>query len=141
VASGTYPEAVTVAGSGTSTAPIVFTAAPGATVTVTGQANGFVVSARSWVTIAGFNVTTTTGVGIKVSDSSRITLSGNHVSYAGQPVSGKTYEGILLANVTDSLVSRNTADHNTEAGISLKAGSSRNEVSGNVVFSNARGRS
>jgi parallel beta-helix repeat protein len=139
VASGTYPEAVTVADSGTSTAPIVFTAAPGATVTVTGQANGFVVSARSWVTIAGFNVTNTTGVGIKVSDSSRITLSGNHVSYAGQPVRGKTSEGIFLANVTDSLVSRNTADHNAEAGILLKAGSSGNEVSGNVVFSNARG--
>src|SRR5215210_691230 len=47
VASGTYPEAVTVSTSGTSSAPIAFTAAPGATVTVKGQTNGFNVSGRS----------------------------------------------------------------------------------------------
>ena len=39
-----------------------------------------------------------------VSDSSHITLAGNHVSYAGQPVSGQTKSGIRLNNVTDSLV-------------------------------------
>src|SRR5215211_2809901 len=37
VAAGTYPEAVTVSTSGTSSAPIVFTAAAGAVVTVKGQ--------------------------------------------------------------------------------------------------------
>src|SRR5947209_5653790 len=40
VAAGTYAENVTPANSGTSTSPIVFTAASGATVTVTGTAAG-----------------------------------------------------------------------------------------------------
>src|SRR4051794_4236460 len=38
VATGTYNESVTVKGSGTPSAPVVFTAAPGAAVTVTGKA-------------------------------------------------------------------------------------------------------
>ena len=56
VASGTYPERVVVSSSGTSGAPIVFGAAPGASVTVSGQANGFYFSSKSWVTVQGFNV-------------------------------------------------------------------------------------
>lgn len=40
VASGTYPEAVTMVTSGTSASPISFTTALGATVTVSGKANG-----------------------------------------------------------------------------------------------------
>ena len=61
VAAGTDPERVAVK-SGAAGAPIVYTAAPGATVTVgAGQANGFVASGKSWVTINGFNITQTTG--------------------------------------------------------------------------------
>jgi parallel beta-helix repeat protein len=139
VAAGTYPEAVTVGASGTSSAPITFTAAPGATVTVSGQANGFALSGRSWVTIAGFSVTRTTSYGIAVADSSHITLSGNHVSYAGQPASGLTKSGVRLSNVTDSTVTANTVDHNTNYGIYFVAGSTRNTVRGNEMFSNAQG--
>src|ERR671934_5322 len=137
VASGTYPEAVTVGSSGTSSAPITFTAAPGATVTVSGQANGFAISGQSWITVTGFTVTNTSDYGIAVSNSSHITLSNNHVSYAGQPASGLTKYGIRLSNVTDSLVSGNTTDHNTNAGIGLVGGSTRDEVRGNVSLSNA----
>ena len=138
VAAGTYPEKVVVPTSGTSSAPIVFTAAPGATVTLSGQVNGFSITGRSWITINGFTVTGTSGNGILVSGSSYITIAGNHVSYSGQPVSGYQKTGIALSNSTDSLVSGNTADHNSYAGIELKGGSTRDEVRNNVTFNNAQ---
>ena len=137
VSTGTYSETVTVQSSGTSSAPITFTAAPGATVTLSGQTNGFAISSRSWVTVNGFTVTNTSDYGIAVSGSSHITLSKNHVSYAGQPVNGLTKYGIRLSNVTDSLVSGNVTDHNTNAGIGLVSSSTRNEVKGNESFANA----
>jgi parallel beta-helix repeat protein len=139
VASGTYPESVTLSRSGTSTAPIVFTAAPGATVTLSGPASGFALSGVSWITVNGFAVTHTPDYGIVVSNSSRITVSNNHVSYAGQPVSGKNRAGIRLSNVADSLVSGNTSDHNSDYGIVLTGGSTRDVLSGNRTFSNAEG--
>jgi Right handed beta helix region len=139
VASGTYPERVVVSSSGTSSAPIVFSAAPGAAVTLSGQANGFYLSGRSWITINGFNIINTTDYGIALNTSSHVTLANNHVSYSGQPVSGYTKYGIRLNNVTDSLVSGNTTDHNTNAGIGLVSGSTRNQVLGNLSFSNAEG--
>jgi len=141
VAAGTYPEAVTVSTSGTSSAPIAFTAAPGATVTLSGRVNGFSISGRSWITVNGFNITTTSDRGIYVSSSSNITISNNHVSYSGSPVSGLTKSGIYLTNVSDSLVAGNTADHNTYAGIELVGSSTRDEVRGNTTFANASGYS
>ena len=137
VAGGTYNEKVTIPQSGTSSAPIVFTAAPG--VTVTGQSNGFVLSGRSWVTINGFSVTKTSDYGINVSSSSSITISNNHVSYSGSQVSGLTRGGIRLSGSTDSLIVGNTSDHNTYAGIMVVGGSTRNEVRGNTTFNNAQG--
>jgi parallel beta-helix repeat protein len=140
VLAGTYPESVTVRSSGTSDAPITFTTAAGAAVTVgSGQTDAFYMSGRSWVTINGFNVVNTTGYGIAVNYSSHITLSNNHVSYSGQPVSGYTKYGIRMNNVTDSVVSHNQTDHNTNAGIGLVSGSTRNVVIGNVTFQNAMG--
>jgi parallel beta-helix repeat protein len=139
VAAGTYSEAVSITKSGTSAAPIVFTAAPGATVIVSGQSNGFLLSGRSWVTINGFVVTNTTGVGIRVSDSTRITLSGNEVRNSGQPVSGKEQEGFRLSNVADSVVSANRSHHNSDGGIVLDGGSTRNQIRDNLSYNNARG--
>ena len=139
VASGTYSERVSISKSGTSNAPIVFTAAPNALVTVTGQANGFYVSGRSWITINGFNVTGTSDNGITVSSSSFITVSNNQVSYAGFQVQGMVKGGIRLNNSTDSLIVGNTADHNSYAGIMVVGGSTRNEVRGNTTFNNAQG--
>ncbi|HEV8450125.1 MAG TPA: right-handed parallel beta-helix repeat-containing protein [Gaiellales bacterium] len=131
---------MTVRSSGTSDAPITFTTAAGAAVTVgSGQTDAFYMSGRSWVTINGFNVVNTTGYGIAVNYSSHITLSNNHVSYSGQPVSGYTKYGIRMNNVTDSVVSHNQTDHNTNAGIGLVSGSTRNVVIGNVTFQNAMG--
>src|SRR5204863_9054293 len=102
-------------------------------VTVTGGADGFVLSGKSWVTVRGFTVTNTSSYGIYVSNSSNITLAGNHVSYAGKPVSGQTAPGIYLTGVTDSTVSGNTADHNTDAGIYLTSGTTRVDVAGNLT--------
>ena len=139
VAAGTYPEQVTVASSGTAIAPIVFTVAPGATVTVTGAADGFSVPGRSWVTIHGFTVTATTSHGISVTNSSNITIDANHVTKAGQPVSGLTAYGIHLNTTTQSLVSNNTTDHNSDAGVHVVTNSNANIITGNVSFANARG--
>jgi parallel beta-helix repeat protein len=139
VASGTYPERVVVQSSGVAGSPIVFAAAPGASVTLSGQLNGFYLSGRSWVTIRGFNVINTTDYGIAVNNSSQITLADNHVSYSGQPVSGYTKYGIRLNNVSDSVVTGNITDHNTNAGIGLVSGSTRNQVTGNQSFNNAEG--
>jgi parallel beta-helix repeat protein len=139
VAAGSYPERVVVSSSGTASAPITFTAAPGASVTLVGQANGFYLSGRSWVTITGFSIINTSDYGIAVNNSSQITLARNHVSYSGQPISGYTKYGIRLNNVSDSLVLGNISDHNTNAGIGLVSGSTRDVVSGNQSFSNAEG--
>jgi parallel beta-helix repeat protein len=139
VATGTYPEVVTMVTSGTSTAPISFAAAPGATVTVSGQANGFVITGKSWISVAGFHVTNTTGYGIAVKDSARITLEHNRVSFSGKPVNGSTRFGVRLENTVDSVVAANTADHNTDAGIAVLYSSTRNLVQGNHTYENARG--
>jgi parallel beta-helix repeat protein len=140
VSSGTYSGQVSP-NSGTASAPVVFAAAPGASVTVTqGGAKdkyGFYLSSRSYVTVLGFNVTGTTSDGLYVSKSDHISLIGNHVSNSGKPQSGQTAKGIRLGNTTNSLVSGNTVDHNTDYGIYLD-GSSGSTIMANRVYANAR---
>lgn len=137
VAAATYSERVTPAYSGTEGAPIVFSADPG--VVVSGGANGFKLSSRSWVTVRGFVVTRTTGVGITASGSSNLVIEDNEVSYAGQPVSGLTAKGISLSGNVASRVSGNVAHHNSDAGIYVGGLSSGVRVSGNTSYANARG--
>src|SRR3954451_7451121 len=140
VASGTYQEMVRVPVSGTSGAPIRFTAGSGSSVTLTGGTDGFLISGRQWITVNGFTVTHTSSYGISVSGSSHIRITANHVQFSGSPVSGKTSAGIQISNTTDSLIAQNTSDHNTYAGILVTgASSTRDEVRGNTTFSNAEG--
>ncbi|HEX8857604.1 MAG TPA: right-handed parallel beta-helix repeat-containing protein [Actinomycetes bacterium] len=141
VSSGTYSESVTIKGKndGSAGAPLVVRAADGASVTVRGGTNGFAVSSSSYLTLQGFTVTATSGVGILVSGSSHITVAGNHVSYAGQPVDGLIAQGIKLSGTNDSLVQANTTDHNSDAGIQLVSGSTRDTIQSNESFANARG--
>jgi len=139
VAAGTYTEDVTPSNSGGSSAPIVFAVVPGAVVTVTGRTNGFTLSNKSWITVQGFNVTGTIRDGFNVSGSANITLAGNHVSYCGQPVSGSTASGIRLSATTNSLIARNTVDHNSDFGIFLTNGTAGVTVEGNDISYNARG--
>jgi parallel beta-helix repeat protein len=139
VSAGTYSENVTIGKSGDPGSPIVFSVAPGATVTVTGWSHGFTILSQSYVTIQGFTVKTTSGDGIDVTGSSNVTLSGNDVSYAGQPAYGLTAAGIRLTDTTDSLVQSNTVHHNTTAGIYLKGTTTRVQVLGNHAYMNAAG--
>jgi parallel beta-helix repeat protein len=140
VSSGTYSEKVTISGKDASAgSPIVVRPADGASVTVRDKANGFSISSSSYVTIQGFTVTATSGVGIYATDSNHITIAGNHMSYAGHPASGQVAQGIRLSNTSDSLVQGNVTDHNSEAGIQLVNGSTRDTVQGNESFANARG--
>ena len=141
VSSGTYSGQV-IPNSGTALSPIVFAAAPGASVTVTQggpkDKYGFYISSKNYITVLGFNITGTTGDGLYLSKSDHISLIENHVSYSGKPTSGQTAKGIRLSNTTNSLVSGNTVDHNSDYGIYLVDGSTGNTVVGNRVYANAQ---
>jgi parallel beta-helix repeat protein len=147
VASGTYNEVVTVRRSGTRQAPIVFSAAPNANVVLSGRvrgqpengAAGFHVWGKHWVTVNGFDITYAKHYGIDVQNSSHIRLTDNHVSRSGAPKLGFGQSGIYLEHVSDSLVSENTIEHNTNYGINVVGGSTRVVIEGNVSFDNARG--
>ena len=138
VSAGDYNEQVIVAHSGIQSAPIVFTAAEGASVNIFGKDNGFRISSRSWITINGFNISDTIKYGIYVKYSSNITVSNNHVTRSGLPIEGLNYYGIKLDSVTDSLVSGNTVDYNTDAGIFLSNGTSRVTIEANHTSYNAQ---
>jgi parallel beta-helix repeat protein len=137
VVAGTYTEAVTPKNSGTASAPITYAA--GAGVTVTGGANGFKLSGKSYVVVRGFTVTKTSGVGILVSSSNHVTLDRNNVSVAGQRVSGSTAKGISLSGTTASTITGNVSHDNSDAGIGITSSSTGNVVTGNESYGNARG--
>ncbi|MDR5684470.1 MAG: right-handed parallel beta-helix repeat-containing protein [Armatimonadota bacterium] len=163
VAAGTYAEEVSVANSGSAGAPVALVAAPGATVTVTGQRYGFRISGRSWVTIRGFTVTRTTDAGIYVYSASHIVLEGNtvshaarrggiylylssyvtvqgsDVSYSGTPSSDNLAPGIVVRDTTDTRIANNSVHHNSNHGIYVIYASTRVEIVGNRIFGNDRG--
>ena len=150
VASGTYPELVTVNGSGAPGSPIVFTAAPGASVTVSGGIYGFKLVGKSYVTIQGFTVANTSSYGFYVSSSSsNVTISGNTVSniasngiyvttlssnvtVSGNTVSGINGVGIYVNTLSNVTVSGNTVSNTTSYGIYNRS-SSNVTISGNTV--------
>jgi parallel beta-helix repeat protein len=121
VASGTYTERVAVNHSGTSDSPIVFRPADGASVTVTGAANGFFISGlinpKSYITIQGFNITGTSSYGIALLNASNITIANNTVTYSGHGVQSQTAAGIYLDGTSNSTITGNTSDHNSSHGI------------------------
>ena len=138
VAGGTYAEDVKISASGGPGAPITFTAAPGAAVTLTGKTDGFTLTNASWVTVNGFHVTRTTSYGINVTGGSHVTISANQVTFSGQPVQGQIAAGIRLSGVSGSLVSGNDSDHNSDYGIMVVGGSTGVEVRGNTTYANSR---
>ncbi len=139
VASGTYGGDISVSNSGTAGAPITFTAGPGATVVIQGGTSGFKISSKSYVTVTGFTVTSTTGNGISASSAAHLVIAANRVTLAGKPVSGSTKPGIKLSGVIASTISGNTTDHNSDAGIYASSSSNGNLFSHNTSFANARG--
>jgi parallel beta-helix repeat protein len=139
VVAGTYAETVNGPNSGTAGNPITYSAAPGVTVTGNGTASGnaFRMTSKSYIVIDGFTITDTVDYGIYASGSNHITISNDHVSSAGSPVSGSTRMGIYFTNTDDSTITGNTTDHNSQDGIRLTGGSSGNLVSDNVSYANA----
>src|SRR6266536_2957099 len=151
VASGTYPELVTVSNSGAPGSPIVFSAAPGASVTVSGQANGFKLAGKSYVTIQGFTVANTSSYGFYVSSSSsNVIVSGNTVSniasngiyvttlssnvtVSGNTVSGVNGVGIYVNTLSNVTVSGNTVSGTQSHAIYVSPSSSNVTVNDNQV--------
>jgi parallel beta-helix repeat protein len=137
---GNYAETVFLTDySGTAGNPITVHAEPG--VTVTGNSAGFgsafAVSSVSYVVIDGFNITQTTYKGIYVDSASHITLSNNHVTYAGINQGPTNHQqGIYVKNTTNSTITNNIADHNSCIGIWLIDHSDYNLISNNVSFGN-----
>lgn len=136
VAAGTYSGSVGVPVSGTAKAPIVFTAAPGATVTLAGQRSGFSLWRRRWVTVNGFTVVNTRDFGIRVQNSSFIRVTNNRVTGTGRQSEGQGRSGITFTNVTYSTIAGNMVDRATAYGINLLR-SSHNVVRGNISIRNA----
>jgi parallel beta-helix repeat protein len=139
VSTGTYPENVTPKNSGQPGAPIVFTVAPDAQVTVTGQSHGFTISSRHDITINGFTVSGTTSNGIYLKSAANIAVSDNTVTASGHRVQGQTAAGIYVGATTDSTITNNTSFDNSDAGIYLVNGSTGIQVIGNDTYQNARG--
>src|SRR6266508_3344817 len=140
VASGTYPELVTVSNSGAPGSPIVFSAAPGASVTVSGQANGFKLAGKSYVTIQGFTVANTSSYGFYVSSSSsNVIVSGNTVSNIASngiyvtTVSSTTSYGIYNRSSSNVTISGNTVSGTQSHAIYVSPSSSNVTVNDNQV--------
>ncbi len=70
--------------SGTSTVPISFVTAPGATVTVSGQANGVLISGKSWIAVRGSVSRISRLTASFVASSAHITVSPNRIE-VGHP--------------------------------------------------------
>lgn len=139
VSAGSYNENVTPKNSGQPGAPIVFTAAPGALVTVTGQSHGFTISTRHDITISGFTVSDTASNGIYLKSASNIVVRDNIVTRSGHRIQGQAVAGIYVGATTNSDVVDNVSFNNSDAGIYLVNGSTGIRVIGNEVYENARG--
>jgi parallel beta-helix repeat protein len=139
VGNGTYAEQVSVSTSGNATAPITIAATPGASPIVgTGIAHGIYLSARSYVNVSGLTVSGTTSDGIYVTNGDHITISGTRVTLSGQPTVDGFAKGMKIIGTTNSTISGNSVDHNTDSGIYLAQGSTGDVVSGNTTYANAR---
>ncbi|MBO0844894.1 MAG: right-handed parallel beta-helix repeat-containing protein [Nocardioides sp.] len=140
IGAGTYRETVGTPVSGTASARVKITAWPGRQPTVgTGMANGVLLSSRSYVTVSHLIVSGTTSAGISVSGGSNISIIGNEVTGAGQPVSGKTAPGIRLSGTSNGVVKKNDTHHNSDHGILLTGGTTGMTISDNVSSFNAEG--
>jgi parallel beta-helix repeat protein len=140
VLNGTYTETVFVEHSGIAGYPITYKADPG--VTMTGDSAGFgsafAIGSQSYIVIDGFNIYHTKYKGIYIDSSDHITITHNHVSYAGANTGPDTHQqGIFVRKTTYSTIAGNITDHNSCIGIRLINGSDYNTIRDNVSFANA----
>ncbi|HZX06893.1 right-handed parallel beta-helix repeat-containing protein, partial [Kribbella sp.] len=136
---GTYSETVKPAVSGTAAAPITITAWPGRHPVIAPASYGANLTSRAYIILSGLTFTGTRYDGVYVSGSHDITISGNTVTGAGQPVSGHTAYGISIRGSSSSVVSGNDVNHNNGTGILLSSGSTGILVSDNDAAFNAEG--
>jgi len=106
IGNGTYAESIKPTVSGTAASPITITAWPGHNPVVgTGVTYGAYLSARSYITVSNLTFTGTTGDGIYVTGGDHLTITGNRVTYAGQPAKGFTARGISIHSSTTASAS------------------------------------
>ncbi len=142
VASGTYAENVTPTHSGVAGSPLIFTAAPGALVVITGKAvgsNGFTIPGKNYITIRNFTISGTVGYGISATSAcSFLRIIGNHITPAGHSTNSSTIKSAINLDVaTHSLIQNNVLDHNTSSGVYLAPGSDDDTVDHNDISFNA----
>jgi hypothetical protein len=132
VTSGIYPEHLTITKSGTPGAPIVFRAAVGFRVLLTGPDAGITIAGQHDVTVRDFAVSqSTTGTGIAVSQSARITL----LQDVSQPqAAGQS--AIVLSAVTDSTLTSVVAIARGATGVVLDEATSGVTATGLTVLDN-----
>jgi hypothetical protein len=120
VAAGTYPQ-TRITASGTETAPITVTAAPGTVVVDAGSGgNGLRLSGVSDVRISGLDVTGGSAQAIWVNASQRIAL-------VGVDASGSAVHGIQVNNSADIAIDSSTVTGNKGDGI-IETGSNSGDV-------------
>jgi parallel beta-helix repeat protein len=117
---GIYGEGVRISKSGTASAPIVFSADNGVTMTGT-----FDLSGSQWMRVEGFTISGSQFDGIKGALTSNITLSDNRVIDAGE-------YGIFIRNASDILISNNAIDDSGVEGVRVQF-SANVTVTGNLV--------
>jgi parallel beta-helix repeat protein len=146
VVAGTYAENVSPWNSGAAGAPIVFTAAPGVTVTgAPAGSNGFTIGGKTYITVQNFTITNTVGSGISAyntaSPANNLVIVGNHISYSGRSTDSTTVKRAITFSgvVTSSTVSGNVIDHNTGSGVYLGPSASGIAVTNNTVSYSASG--
>ncbi len=139
---GSYAETVKPSYNGGPGLLITFKADPGVIVTgrpdaPANQTSGgaFRLSSKGYIAIDGFTITGTADNGINVTSSQYITISNNHVSNSGTLAISK--RGMNLSFTTNSTITGNTMDHNTDDGILLRNSSNNNTISNNISFANA----
>jgi parallel beta-helix repeat protein len=120
---GVYPEKVTVAKSGTSSAPIVFTA--NGDVTLSGQSYGFEISGKSWITVQGFTISNVSYHGVKIVSGANITVMDVHVTNAAG-------RGAYITNSSQIILSNSSIEDSNDYGI-YAASSSGLTFAGNTV--------
>lgn len=139
VSSGTYSGEVLPLHSGLQSSRITYRAATGATVTISGPRHAFTISNQSFITVMGFHIQNTTGIGLYVSNARGVILFGNSVQTSGRRVNGSSAYGMYLNGMVGSIVKSNRVTNNSASGIFLSTTSNSNQVQANDVSSNAYG--
>jgi parallel beta-helix repeat protein len=140
IGDGTYGETIKPVVSGTASAPVTITAWPGRSPLIVGSTYfGANISGRSYLTLSGLTFAGTVADGIYVVNGDHLTITGNTVSGAGQPVKSHTAPGISIRGATSSVVSGNYSHHNNGTGILLTAGATGITVQENTASFNAEG--